>query len=88
MKIKETGYMRKIDPMGRVGIPVKIRREYDIEEGAEYPIVLIHSDDGNVYCGINVGHRLKSRTKIEKMINDLDTLNVTIPDELFDMLDE
>lgn len=87
IEINETGYTRKVDPMGRIGIPIKIRKEYDIEEGAEYPISIITTETGDIYCGFNVGHRLKSRTKIEKMINDLDALNMPIPDELFDLLE-
>ena len=88
MEINQTGYTRKVDPMGRIGIPIKIRREYDIEEGAEYPIAIIKAEDGNIYCGFNISHRLKSKAKIEKMINDLDALNMPIPNELFDLLED
>ena len=30
IEINETGYTRKIDPMGRVGIPIKIRKDYGV----------------------------------------------------------
>ena len=88
IEINETGYTRKIDPMGRVGIPIKIRKDYGVEEGAEYPIVIIKTDDGSTYCGIKLGQRILSRNKIEKIISDLDVLNVEIPDELFELLDD
>lgn len=88
VEINETGYTRKIDPMGRVGIPIKIRKDYGVEEGAEYPIVIIKTDDGSTYCGIKLGQRVLSRNKIEKIISDLDVLNVEIPDELFELLDD
>ena len=32
MEIIKTGYTRKIDSMGRIGIPIKLRKEYNIEE--------------------------------------------------------
>lgn len=44
--IKATGIMRKVDDLGRVVIPIEIRRNFSIEEGD--PLEIYTSDNGKI----------------------------------------
>ena len=90
LEVTKTGYTRKIDSMGRVGIPIKIRKEYNIEENTEHDILLIKTDEGQVFCAIDLGRGLRKRTKdrVKKIITELDALNVKVPTELSSMIEE
>ena len=89
MEIIKTGYTRKIDSMGRIGIPIKLRKEYNIEENTEHNILIVKTDEGNVYCAIDIGKgiRQRARDRVKRIINELDALNVEVPKELSNMLE-
>lgn len=43
-KVSNTEYSRKIDAMGRIGIPIKLRNIYGLEVGKELDIQIIEID--------------------------------------------
>ncbi len=90
MEIIKTGYTRKIDSMGRIGIPIKLRKEYNIEENTEHNILLIKTDEGDVYCAVDIGKglRQRARDRARKVIHELDALNIQVPAELTEMLED
>lgn len=90
IEITKTGYTRKIDSMGRIGIPIKLRKEYNIEENTEHDILIIKTEDGNVYCAIDLGRGLhqRNRERARRIIHELDAMNVEVPSELSAMIKE
>jgi bifunctional DNA-binding transcriptional regulator/antitoxin component of YhaV-PrlF toxin-antitoxin module len=90
IEITKTGYTRKIDSMGRIGIPIKLRKEYNIEENTEHDILIIKTEDGNVYCAIDLGRglRQRNRERARRIIHELDAMNVEVPSELSAMIKE
>jgi bifunctional DNA-binding transcriptional regulator/antitoxin component of YhaV-PrlF toxin-antitoxin module len=40
----DLGYTRKVDSMGRIGIPIVIRRQYNIQPDEEYAVKIIEID--------------------------------------------
>ena len=90
IEITKTGYTRKIDSMGRIGIPIKLRKEYNIEENTEHDILIIKTEDGNVYCAIDLdrGLRQRNRERARRIIHELDAMNVEVPSELSAMIKE
>jgi AbrB family looped-hinge helix DNA binding protein len=47
MKITSTGIVRKIDDIGRIVIPLEIRKEFKFREGDSFEIFT--TEDGGVY---------------------------------------
>lgn len=54
MKVEETTYFRKIDSVGRITIPMKLRNTYNISDGDELQYHSIIDDDGNYYLALKV----------------------------------
>jgi bifunctional DNA-binding transcriptional regulator/antitoxin component of YhaV-PrlF toxin-antitoxin module len=51
MKIVQTEYSRKIDAMGRIGIPIRLRNQYGLEVGKELDFHIIEIE-GTEYLAI------------------------------------
>lgn len=60
--MKATGIIRKVDRLGRVVLPIELRRTLDIAEGDElemhmedHRIVLKKVENGCIFCGETAG---------------------------------
>ena len=40
----DLGYTRKVDSMGRIGIPIVIRRQFNMQQDKEYAVKIIEVD--------------------------------------------
>ena len=70
MNIEHTGYSRKIESVGRIGIPIEIRRKYGMDQGKEYSYNII-SYEGKEYLGLELGERVKSPEELQAIIKQL-----------------
>ena len=75
MNIERTDYSRKIDSVGRIGIPIEIRRKYNMDQGCEYPYCII-TIDGIDYLALELGEQYKSnddlKAELEKLKKQLE----------------
>ena len=67
--IKDLGYARTIDTVGRVGVPKKIREEYDLPPNAEINWGVIKTEEGD-FLGFLVGQS-KSEQEERALYEDL-----------------
>ena len=75
MNIERTDYSRKIDSVGRIGIPIEIRRKYNMDQGCEKPYCII-TVDGTDYLALELGEQYKSnddlKAELEKLKKQLE----------------
>lgn len=80
--MKSTGMVRKVDELGRIVIPIEIRRSLDIEEKDPleiyvegYNIILCKHQDSCVFCGSTKGIvAFKNRNVCPDCLSKLKTL--------------
>lgn len=70
MNIEKTEYSRKIDSVGRIGIPIEIRRQYKMDQGNEYSYNII-SYEGVDYLALELGERVKTTEELQEIIKNL-----------------
>ena len=81
---------RKIDSVGRISIPKKLRDKYRIEEGDECPFFLFTADDKKQYLAfelVPVDSR-KTPEELEILIEGFQTYGLEVPKELLTQLTE
>lgn len=71
MKIDKTEYSRRIDSVGRIGIPIEIRRQYKMDQGKEYSYSII-SYEGVDYLALELGEKAKTEEELLAIIHELE----------------
>lgn len=75
MNLEYTDYSRKIDSVGRIGIPIEIRRKYKMDQGKEYQYCII-TKDGKDYLALELGEQYQTkedlRAELEKLKKQLE----------------
>lgn len=79
--ITKTGYSRKIDNMGRIGIPKSIRDRYGAAIGKEYDWQMF-SDGADDWLCIKLGKDIAEREKARQALEYLKTVPQSILDEI------
>ena len=81
--VKSTGIVRKVDELGRIVIPIELRRNLDIDERDSLEIY-VEDDQGilkkyspSCTCGANVSDTVRFKDKIicKKCLEDLRNLD-------------
>lgn len=81
MKVEETTYFRKVDSVGRITIPMKLRNTYHISEGAELQYHSIIDDNGDYFIALKVAEPSQEAEadEVNKLLQEhgltIDTLN-------------
>lgn len=79
MKLMKENVSRKFDSLGRISVPIAIRKRLNIADLSEVEFYTLEDDNGAQYiCMTN--HR--SKNKYETAIDILAELGLTVPAEL------
>lgn len=82
--ITKTGYSRKIDNMGRIGIPKSIRDRYGAASGKEYEIALFTDEQGDDWLCLKLGKDITEIEKARRAMEYLKTVPQSVLDEIAD----
>lgn len=81
---------RKVDSVGRVSIPKKLRDKLRIEEGDECEFFLFTADNRKQYLAFELvpADSRKTPEELEILIEGFQTYGLEVPKELWSQLDE
>lgn len=77
MIIEPTSYIRKLDSVGRVIVPSKLRDKYNIVDGADLQYIhIVDEDSGKHYIGFEVESPNAKDEKLNKLLKEYGLNNV------------
>ena len=74
--MEQTEWVRKIDKMGRIVLPVRLREQYGLEIGLECPLFIHEDEEGRVYICIQAPPQAVDNLKEAKAL--LERLGYTV----------
>ena len=90
VKCMKLDISRKIDSVGRISIPKKLRDKFRIEEGDDCPFFLFTADDKRQYLAFELvpADSRKTPEELEILIEGFKTYGLEVPKELLAQLSE
>lgn len=67
--MKQTQWSRKIDKMGRIVLPVRLREDFGLETGLECPIYTHEDEEGRVFiCFLAPGQSVQNLKEARQLL--------------------
>ena len=80
MEMVKENCTKKIDTLGRITVPKGLRDRFELSEGTEMEFLTMD----NYICIRKVKHE----NKYERLVRELCDLDITVPEELWDLCEE
>lgn len=87
-ELKSLEVSRKMDNVGRIGIPKKIRDDYKMLDGDDFEFFILKTDNKKLFLCLELIPNRKTPEELEALIHNLQEYGIEVPQDLWAQFQE